>query len=71
MYSMICSENNRAVPVKRYSEIYREPSARFATVRGVTVYRDRGDGVFGRYFLMVILRSSKMSLENTEKGENT
>ena len=26
----------------------------------VTVYRDRGDGLFGRYFSMVILRSSEM-----------
>ena len=32
----------------------------------VTVYRDRGGGLFGRYCSMVILRPSEMPQENLE-----
>ena len=32
----------------------------------VTVYRDRGGGLFGRYCSMVFLRSSEMPQENLE-----
>ena len=32
----------------------------------VTVYRDRGGGLFGRYCSMVILRSSEMPQKNLE-----
>ena len=51
------------VPVKRYSENLLPG---LVYLSKVTVYRDRGDGLFGRYFSMVILRSSEMPQENLE-----